>query len=85
MHPPLALRDSRENDYTHGWEIAEPLALGEATAVDPPPELEIAYRSEVPIRERPHDDSVAALGCAGTLNAMASSTMGMQSPAHMMF
>jgi hypothetical protein len=83
VHPPLALRDNREIDNAHGWEIAEPLALDEAAVVDPP-ELEIAYRPEVAIRELSHDDSVA-LACAGTLNAMASSPMGIQSPAHMMF
>lgn len=83
VHAPLALRDTREIDYAHGWEIAEPLALDEATVANPP-ELEIAYRPEISIRELPHDDGVA-FACAGTLNAMASSPKGMQSPAHMMF
>jgi murein DD-endopeptidase MepM/ murein hydrolase activator NlpD len=82
---PRAAEDHRIVERAYGWEIAEPLAIEEEAEGVTPLALELAGESQIAVREVPRvAEDGAALACAGTLNAMASSTTGAQSPARIM-
>jgi murein DD-endopeptidase MepM/ murein hydrolase activator NlpD len=83
---PAAAQDHKVIERSRGWEIAEPLPLEGAGNAVTPGGLELAYEPRIAISELTQlEDSAAALACAGTLNAMASSGSSMHSARVVMF
>jgi murein DD-endopeptidase MepM/ murein hydrolase activator NlpD len=70
--------------YAPGWEIAEPLAIDDEANGVAPIGLELAYEPQIAARELSRIEDGTTLACAGTLNAMASSSIGVQTPTRLM-